>query len=131
MLGLYLHIPFCRQRCLYCDFITYAGREDFIPAYVKALRDEILFVGQNLAQPRPPVGSVYFGGGTPSLLQPAQVETLLEAARSSFSLDPRLRSPWKPTRALTGQVIGVTCAQSASTGFHWGFSPFKTPICEL
>ena len=44
---------------------------------------------------------------------------------------PRLRSPWKPTRVLTAQVIGVTCAQSASTGFHWGFSPFKTPICEL
>ena len=89
MLGLYLHIPFCRQRCLYCDFITYAGREDFIPAYVKALRDEILFVGQNLAQPRPPVGSVYFGGGTPSLLQPAQVELLLEAVGSNFSLDPQ------------------------------------------
>ncbi len=43
--SIYIHIPFCKHRCAYCDFNTYAGQEDSIPAYVKALINEIEFVG--------------------------------------------------------------------------------------
>lgn len=90
--SLYLHIPFCRHRCAYCDFNTYAGQNDRIPAYVEALRREIAWMGEsgaqalNSAQPMR-VHTIYFGGGTPTLLAPRQVEAILSACRESFAVD--------------------------------------------
>ncbi len=91
MYALYLHIPFCKHRCAYCDFNTYAGQEDLIPAYVNALIKEIEFIGAAAAnsQPTPAaVSTVFFGGGTPSLLSPAQFEAIFKALRGSFILAP-------------------------------------------
>jgi oxygen-independent coproporphyrinogen-3 oxidase len=90
-LSLYLHIPFCTHRCAYCDFNTYAGQEELIPAYVDALIREINFVGNQLRTTRPsddqtPVHTVFFGGGTPSLLSPQQVESILGSLRDNFRL---------------------------------------------
>jgi len=86
--SLYLHIPFCRHRCAYCDFNTYAGQEDSIPAYVDALCREIEFIGQN-APERIPLHTIFFGGGTPSLLRPRQFEAVLTAISDHFHLsDP-------------------------------------------
>ncbi|MBN2386633.1 MAG: radical SAM family heme chaperone HemW [Anaerolineales bacterium] len=83
--SLYLHIPFCRHRCAYCDFNTYAGREALIPAYVAALGQEIETVA--LAAPeRLQVHTIFFGGGTPSLLRPAQFETILGTIAARFDL---------------------------------------------
>ena len=67
--SLYLHIPFCRKRCSYCDFNTCAGFEQHIPAYLSALATEIEQGGRGF----PYRGfcrciRIYFGGGTPSLL---------------------------------------------------------------
>jgi oxygen-independent coproporphyrinogen III oxidase len=83
--SLYLHIPFCRHRCAYCDFNTYAGQEDSIPAYVDALCKEIECVGAG-APARIRAHTVFFGGGTPSLLSPAQFKSILDAIRRSFDL---------------------------------------------
>ncbi len=83
--SVYLHIPFCHQRCAYCDFNTYAGRLSLIPAYVNALCREIAAIGQ-AAPFRPTVHTVYFGGGTPSLLSPSQVEQVLETLRQHYRL---------------------------------------------
>ncbi len=85
MYSLYLHIPFCTHRCAYCDFNTYAGQESLIPAYVDALCNEILFVA-NSAPERLSVHTIFFGGGTPSLLTPVQFENILQAVRASFNL---------------------------------------------
>ena len=82
--SLYLHIPFCQHRCAYCDFNTYAGLEDLIPAYVAALQAEIRF----LADPKRPIHTVFFGGGTPSLLSARQVSAILDTLRASFKLLP-------------------------------------------
>src|SRR5512142_1518812 len=84
--SLYLHIPFCKHRCAYCDFNTYAGQEDAIPAYVEALRREIEYVGA-AAPGDVAVHTVFFGGGTPSLLSAAQFSVLLDAIRACFRLD--------------------------------------------
>lgn len=84
-LGLYIHIPFCRARCGYCDFNSYAGLDHLIPAYVNALAAEIRARADALPA-RPPVATVYFGGGTPSLLRPGQVTSTLDACRSSFAV---------------------------------------------
>lgn len=82
-LGLYLHLPFCISRCSYCDFFTVVGKEDAIPAYVEAICKEIRLY----AAPDQAADTVYFGGGTPSLLSPRQFEQILETIRASFRLE--------------------------------------------
>ena len=88
--SLYLHIPFCRHRCAYCDFNTYAGQENSIPAYVDALCRETDFTGRN-APEKIALHAVFFGGGTPSILTPGQFETILHAiSRNFILLDPEI-----------------------------------------
>jgi oxygen-independent coproporphyrinogen-3 oxidase len=83
--SLYFHIPFCSHRCAYCDFNTYAGQERLIPAYVEALCNEIRGVAA-CAPERLPVHTIFFGGGTPSLLTPVQFEQILQTVRDLFDL---------------------------------------------
>ena len=83
--SIYLHIPFCKHRCAYCDFNTYAGQEDSIPAYVTALINEIEAV--SALKPNPiNVHTVFFGGGTPSLLSGPQFDSILQALLSAFTI---------------------------------------------
>jgi oxygen-independent coproporphyrinogen III oxidase len=89
--SLYLHIPFCHTRCHYCDFNTYAGLLPLREPYVRALLTEIALVG---AKARHADGSlrrsrtIFFGGGTPSLLSFSQISRLLKACFSAFAVDP-------------------------------------------
>ena len=71
---LYLHVPFCRHKCGYCDFNAYAGMERLMPAYVEALGREL--AAARVQRPFLPLRTVYLGGGTPSLL-PAELLTAL------------------------------------------------------
>jgi oxygen-independent coproporphyrinogen-3 oxidase len=95
MISLYFHIPFCVHRCAYCDFNTYAGQEDLIPAYVDALCREVEFIGLHLPSPArgggdggSEVHTIFFGGGTPSLLTSNQYEKIFCAIRKKFNLLP-------------------------------------------
>ncbi len=81
--SIYIHIPFCKHRCAYCDFNTYAGQEDSIPAYVDALIREIEFVG--LRAEKMNIHTIFFGGGTPSLLSAPQFDSILRALRAAFT----------------------------------------------
>ncbi len=83
-LGLYLHIPFCRRKCAYCDFCSYVGREADMAAYVDALVREL----RARADARRRVDTVYLGGGTPSLLPPAELTRILTAVREAYTLSP-------------------------------------------
>ncbi|MCC7118521.1 MAG: radical SAM family heme chaperone HemW [Anaerolineales bacterium] len=85
--SLYVHIPFCKHRCAYCDFNTYAHQESLIPAYVQALIKEIEFVGEQ-APPDVSVHTIFFGGGTPSLLSAPQFDSILQAFASAFAFSP-------------------------------------------
>jgi oxygen-independent coproporphyrinogen III oxidase len=91
-LSLYLHIPFCTHRCAYCDFNTYAGQESLIPSYVDALCKEIEFVGSRLHSPfRRGAGgevihTIFYGGGTPSLLSAEQFESIFKSIHDHFTL---------------------------------------------
>ena len=79
--GIYLHIPFCRIKCPYCDFNTYAGIQDQRPRYMEALKAELRRrLEETQPQPFSPQ-TVYFGGGTPSLLPPDEIAALLEAVQ--------------------------------------------------
>jgi len=100
-LSVYLHIPFCKHRCAYCDFNTYAGQESLIPDYVDALIREIEQVSESAKQRfgdsasqrvgassnyQLPITTVFFGGGTPSLLSAPQFDSILRALTSAFAL---------------------------------------------
>jgi len=82
--SLYAHIPFCKHRCHYCDFNTYAGKESLIPDYVDALIDEFRIVSSQ--KEGFPVHSVYFGGGTPSLIPISLYQKLFKEIESHFTL---------------------------------------------
>lgn len=80
--GLYIHVPFCASKCGYCDFYSKV-RRDLMPEYLAALRTEIEgFRGKGVT-----ADSLFFGGGTPSLLSPEDVGTLLSLCREVFSLE--------------------------------------------
>jgi oxygen-independent coproporphyrinogen-3 oxidase len=83
---LYLHVPFCRHKCGYCDFNAYAGMDKLMPAYVEALGREL--AAARAARPFAALRTVYLGGGTPSLLPPDLVAGLLAEVRAGFEVEP-------------------------------------------
>ena len=82
--GVYIHIPFCRSRCSYCDFATGMYESALTQRYVTAIISEI--ENWREVEERAQVDTIYFGGGTPSLLTPAQIESVLTAVRSRFEI---------------------------------------------
>lgn len=81
--SVYIHIPFCKARCFYCDFNTYAGKERLLPDYCAALREEIR---RQRGFETEPLRSVYFGGGTPSRLPADEVSDIIDTLRDVFIL---------------------------------------------
>lgn len=84
-LSIYLHIPFCKVMCSYCAFNTYTGMESIIAPFVEALSKEIRYVGHGTEMP---VGSIFFGGGTPSMISIPQYQQLFAALHESFTILP-------------------------------------------
>lgn len=83
--GVYVHIPFCRARCSYCDFATGPYESALADRYVYAVANEISdFRREDWCDDASDVDTIYFGGGTPSLLTPTQVSRILEAVRGRF-----------------------------------------------
>jgi oxygen-independent coproporphyrinogen-3 oxidase len=82
--GVYIHIPFCRSRCSYCDFATGMYESELAERYVNSLIEEIT-QWREVDSPST-VDTIYFGGGTPSLLAPAQIERILKAVRDRFQV---------------------------------------------
>jgi oxygen-independent coproporphyrinogen-3 oxidase len=82
-IGIYLHLPFCRRKCQYCDFLSFGGWRGVPDGYVDTLLGEVQLWGSYFADSNATVASVYFGGGTPSLAEPRQVERLMTALRSA------------------------------------------------
>lgn len=88
-LGLYIHIPFCRSKCLYCDFTSFAARgSEEIEKYLSALCCEIEQRGRETHNCGYEVDTVYLGGGTPSLLTPEQTGRILSTVKDAFCVSP-------------------------------------------
>jgi oxygen-independent coproporphyrinogen III oxidase len=79
--SLYIHIPFCASRCFYCDFTTYVAPESAMEAYVDALITELEWLGREKSEP---LQTVFFGGGTPTLLSASQLTRIFDALRCHF-----------------------------------------------
>ncbi|MDR2167315.1 MAG: radical SAM family heme chaperone HemW [Clostridiales bacterium] len=83
-LSIYIHVPFCRRRCVYCDFLSFSGMEWLIESYVAALLADI---AEHSAEFRDyEVITIFFGGGTPSLLKSEHFEAILREIRTNFHL---------------------------------------------
>lgn len=89
-LGIYLHIPFCQRKCAYCDFtsVPVSNQDDLIPQYLKALGKEISTYARLLEDTLPPIGSLYLGGGTPTILSHEGLALLHDRCQRSFLFDP-------------------------------------------
>ena len=87
MAGLYIHIPFCKSRCIYCDFYSTTGNESLHGRYVDALRREIAlrkgFLHDSVIE------TAYIGGGTPTTLEPEQMDRLLTELKENFDFSER------------------------------------------
>lgn len=99
MLGLYIHIPFCKSRCIYCNFYSTTKGAEQRSAYVEALIAEWLHINQRPQTENPkdcrpsylrqtPISSIYFGGGTPSSLTTDEVRHIMASIRQSHAIAP-------------------------------------------
>ena len=112
-MGLYVHVPFCKTKCPYCDFNTYQGIENLIEPFLPAITSEITCWGDALAYP--PVKSVFFGGGTPSYLPQGDIERILVAIQSSFQVDPAAEIS---IEANPGDLDEAACAGILNQGVN-------------
>ena len=88
-MGLYIHIPFCKQKCIYCDFPAYQNLEEYYDTYLYALVQEITMFGDAYPKSRTKlVDTVYFGGGTPTELSLLQIEQILNTIKTTYNLSP-------------------------------------------
>ena len=83
---LYIHIPFCVKKCLYCDFLSFPADEKTKEKYIEALCDELLYIGSERCDK--PLRSVFIGGGTPSVLPAEQIVRVMETVKSRFVFVP-------------------------------------------
>lgn len=87
-LGIYIHIPFCKQKCIYCDFVSYANKEEQIEKYVKYLLREIEEVakGIKLGKKEIVIKTIYIGGGTPSFIHEKYIEEVLQCIFRNYTV---------------------------------------------
>ncbi len=108
--GIYIHIPFCRSRCSYCDFATGIYEGTLAERYVQALVKEILS-WQEIVSPAA-IDTIYFGGGTPSLLSASQIEVILGAIRTRFAISA------ETNLEVTMEMNPGTVTPELLQGFH-------------
>ena len=84
--SLYVHVPFCSAKCTYCDFNSYAGQDSLMRPYADAVAREAALWSPHVAGRR--VETVFFGGGTPSLLPLPEMETVVTALKANFDVEP-------------------------------------------
>lgn len=111
--GLYIHIPFCRQKCLYCDFPSFAGKESYFDAYVHALIREMEQAKEELAGYH--IKSIFFGGGTPTVLPVSSLKRIMEQIFACFHVREDAEIT---TEANPGTLDLETCRALKDMGFN-------------
>ncbi len=118
-LGVYVSVPFCRAKCSFCNFASGVSSPQVIEAYVTKLCQEITAApssAERLKAHLPhTVDTVYFGGGTPSLLEPAQLRRIFTALREAFEIMPGAEITLE---AAPGQIADVLLAEAQAQGVN-------------
>lgn len=109
-IGVYIHIPFCKRKCFYCDFPSVEGRDALVGRYVSALSCEIESWGKTARDAN--VASVYIGGGTPSILDAGQVSRILRAVTDNFNVRPgaEITIEMNPESVTMEKLVGYRTA---------------------
>lgn len=81
--GIYIHIPFCKKKCEYCDFLSYANKAEKVEEYVKCVKEEI---EKTKIKEDEKISSIYFGGGTPSFIDSKFITEIMQEVKETFSL---------------------------------------------
>ena len=76
-IGIYIHIPFCKQKCYYCDFVSYCNKDNLIEKYIQAVKNEI-----QLQEIKTDIDTIYIGGGTPSYIEAKYIKEILEEIKT-------------------------------------------------
>ena len=133
--GIYLHVPFCERRCGYCAFATMAVGERLDPAlagrFVDGVAAELDIADAVLGPRRPPLTSIYLGGGTPTMLSPAQVGGLLSAVRDRFEVGDRLEVSIEsnPDGLRAGQLAALR--ELGVTRVSFGLQSVRRRVLDL
>jgi oxygen-independent coproporphyrinogen-3 oxidase len=114
-IGLYVHIPFCRQRCHFCAFYLEVAGAERIQSFCAALAQEIALSRQEGSGELRPLRSIYFGGGTPTALRAAQLASLLQLIRATW---PTQLSTEITVEAHPSTVTGTDLRMLADAGFN-------------
>jgi len=88
MAGIYIHIPFCKQKCYYCDFYTHQNLK-YVDEYLQALANEVVLRKDFFKNTDNQINTIYFGGGTPSVLNSGQVRFLLDVISDNFTIEKK------------------------------------------
>ena len=83
-LGLYIHIPFCKRKCYYCDFISFSGKQELIEQYIESLKKEI--INYKINKEDYIINTIYFGGGTPSYIESKYIKDILQELKLKFNI---------------------------------------------
>jgi oxygen-independent coproporphyrinogen-3 oxidase len=128
--SLYVHVPFCAQKCPYCDFNTYATLKVPEKEYVQALISELQgysrdsrFVGRSLS-------TVFFGGGTPSLLSPAAIGTVIETARDVFGIESGAEITLEANPSAAGLNVLEGFKNVGVNRISFGVQSFSDPVLK-
>ncbi|MDZ7266570.1 MAG: radical SAM family heme chaperone HemW [candidate division KSB1 bacterium] len=113
--GLYIHIPFCEKRCRYCDFYTLAGSRARIPDYLAALQRELALRAAEPFWQRQRFATIFFGGGTPSLLSPQQIAEILDSCFAHLRFNERVEVTLE---ANPGTLDGTQMAKYRAVGVN-------------
>lgn len=85
-IGVYIHIPFCKAKCYYCDFVSFAGQNELTRDYVTALLQEIK--STDLSKYR--IKTLYIGGGTPSVIESKYISRIIEELKPNLEVDAEI-----------------------------------------
>ncbi|MEG2086544.1 MAG: radical SAM family heme chaperone HemW [Clostridia bacterium] len=83
-IGIYIHFPFCKSKCIYCNFLSYPQKEALIPEYVSVVNEELKLWSEKTEDFT--ISSVYFGGGTPSLMTAKQLKSIMTTLKEKYAL---------------------------------------------
>ena len=83
-LGMYIHIPFCKSKCYYCDFCSWAGKESMVAEYIKWLKEEIKDVAKGIKSEDIEISTIYIGGGTPSYIDGKYIAQIMEQVKAGY-----------------------------------------------
>ena len=84
--GIYIHIPFCKSKCYYCDFVSFSGMGKYVDGYINALVKELIHKSKNNYY----IKTIFIGGGTPSIIDEKYIKQIMDTIKDYFDYDPKM-----------------------------------------